>query len=74
MASGTPSAQVRIPVTDLFFSTPTSARTKLLVEKYPAAENLCGGKKFSDSGIFIQGGHTWTKNLIKNLRVPKIVA
>ena len=45
MASGTPSAKVRIPVTDLFFSTPTSARTILLLEKYPVAEKICDGRK-----------------------------
>ena len=47
MASGTPSAQVRIPVRDLILPPPppTSAHTILLGEKiYPMVEKLCGGR------------------------------
>ena len=52
MASGTPFAQVRIPVRDLIFPPPpTSAHTILLGRKiirwrknYPAAAKICAGR------------------------------
>ena len=57
MASGTPSAQVPIPVGDLVFPAPTYAHTTLLggriirrLKKYTAAEILSGGGKIIRAG------------------------
>ena len=79
MASGTPSAQVRIPVGDLVFPPPpTYARTILLREKicgggvktYPAAKKIIWGRNN------YPGGRKWEKKSKKkseNCRTkPKI--
>ena len=85
MASGTPSAQVRVPVGDLVFPPPpTSAHTILLGENYPTAEKLSRGgvkiirerQRTAGGGIIIPGGRGWSKNLKESAQnrrtVPKI--
>ena len=68
MESGTPSAQVRIPVGDLVLPPPpTYAHTILLGEK------ISGGGKIMRWRNFYPGRARVAKNQ-KNLTVPKIVA
>ena len=87
MASGTPSAQVRIPAGALIFLPPPPLMLTLYYwgKNYPVAENLCGGRLIKKErqrrgavglrevggGIFIRGGRGWTKNSKKNLTVLK---
>ena len=75
MASGTPSAQVRVPVGDLVFFPPhfcsrytTNGKIIRRRKNYPAA-----AWKLSGGGIIIPGGRGWTKIRKKNLKLPKTV-
>ena len=79
MASGTPSAQVRVPVGHLVFPTPhptpTYAHTILLGENYPAAEKVSrGGVKTIRRRNNYPGRMQVGRKFEKKLRVAKTVA